>query len=81
MSCSKTQHSGAGEARTLGPSVSSRALYHCDPMKLCVSELNYSVGKACANKIVPGTICLPFAADYSLITAMEYQLEGSGLEI
>ena len=28
MSCSRTQHSDAGEARTRGPSVSSQALYH-----------------------------------------------------
>ena len=29
MSCSRTQHSDAGEAWTCGPSVSSQALYHC----------------------------------------------------
>ena len=28
VSCSRTQHSGAGEARTLGPSVSRQVLYH-----------------------------------------------------
>ena len=28
MSCSRTQRSDAGEARTRGPSVSSQALYH-----------------------------------------------------
>ena len=28
VSCSRTQHSDAGEARTRGPSVSSQALYH-----------------------------------------------------
>ena len=29
VSCSRTQHSDAGEARTRGPLVSSQALYHC----------------------------------------------------
>ena len=29
VSCSRTQHSNAGEARTYGPSVWSQALYHC----------------------------------------------------
>ena len=29
MSCSKTQRSDTGEARTRNPSVSSQALYHC----------------------------------------------------
>ena len=31
MSCSRAQRSDASEARTLGPSVSSQALYHCSP--------------------------------------------------
>ena len=37
--CSRTQRSGAGEARTRGPSVSSQALYHLAtalPMCMCV---------------------------------------------
>ena len=33
-SYSKIQHSDAGEARTRGPSVSSQALYHCDPLTM-----------------------------------------------
>ena len=31
MSCSRAQRSDASEARTLAPSVSSQALYHCSP--------------------------------------------------
>ena len=31
MSCSRTQHSDLGEARTRCPSVSSQALSHCTP--------------------------------------------------
>ena len=31
MYCSRTQRSGADEAQTRSPSVSSQALYHCAP--------------------------------------------------
>ena len=41
MSCSRTQHSDAGEARTRGPSILSQALYHWAtalPFKKCNSQ-------------------------------------------
>ena len=40
MSCSRPQRSGAGEAQTRGPSVSSQALSHCAPY-----TVNYITGK------------------------------------
>ena len=62
MSCSRTQDSDAGEAQTCGPSVSSQALYHCDPSVYKMDHPKFNVSNQTEESTGVKRVFIPLAS-------------------